>query len=60
MNGLKKVLVLGVLGMGLMAGMVESADLYVLGSYTTIQAGVNAANHGDTIYVAAYGVAERN
>jgi len=40
-----------VLGMVLMTGMVEAADLYVPGSYTTIQAAMDAANHGDTIYV---------
>jgi len=49
MKNLRKVLVLG---MSLMVGIVEAADLYVPGSYTTIQAAVNAANHGDMIYIA--------
>ena len=53
---MKKFLVLVgvlVLGMVLIAGMVEAVSLYVPGSYTTIQAAVNAANNGDTIYVSA-------
>jgi len=51
---MKKVVLAGlVLGMGLMAGLVEAADLYVPVGYATIQSAVNAANNGDTITVSA-------
>jgi len=50
MGRLRKVLVLG---MVLLPVLTEAKDIYVPGSYTTIQAAVNAANNGDTIYVSA-------
>ncbi|MBU1598881.1 hypothetical protein KKG61_02040, partial [bacterium] len=50
MKRLKKVLVFLMLVIGSLASAV---DIYVPGSYTTIQAAVNAANPGDTIYVSA-------
>ncbi|MBU1261526.1 hypothetical protein KKG61_09670 [bacterium] len=50
MKGLRKVLVLGILGIGSLAG---AADIYVPDDYATIQEAVNAANDGDTIYVSA-------
>ncbi|MEW6608991.1 MAG: hypothetical protein AB1414_16360 [bacterium] len=33
-------------------GFLRAADLYVPGSYTTIQSAINATTTGDTIYVA--------
>ena len=42
-----------VLGMVLIGSLVSAADLYVPGSYTTIQAAVDVAITGDTIYVSA-------
>ncbi|MBU1600232.1 right-handed parallel beta-helix repeat-containing protein [bacterium] len=51
MRNLSKVLVLGFVV--LMVGLVEAKDIYVPGSYTTIQAAVNAAITGDTVRVSA-------
>ncbi len=51
---MKKILgCLAVLGL-VLGARAEAADLYVPGSYTTIQAAVNAANKGDTITVSAW------
>ncbi len=64
MQGVKKVYVVAVIGLGLMMGRAFAADIYVdqraEGSaadgsqnapYVTIQAGVNAAVAGDTVWV---------
>ncbi|MEW6680705.1 MAG: hypothetical protein AB1297_06810 [bacterium] len=48
---MKKLLALVVLGMGLITQGGGAADLYVPGSYTTIQSAINAANNGDTIEI---------
>jgi pectin methylesterase-like acyl-CoA thioesterase len=35
----------------LVAGFAKAADLYVPTNYDTIQAAINAANNGDTVWV---------
>jgi len=54
---MKKILgivgILGILGLGIMVGgKAWAANIYVPGSYTTIQAAINAATTGDTVWVA--------
>jgi len=48
---MKRVLFAVVLGM-IVGKTAWAADIYVPGSYTTIQAAINAANNGDTVWVA--------
>ncbi|MEW6097357.1 MAG: right-handed parallel beta-helix repeat-containing protein [bacterium] len=48
---MKKILGLIVLGIGFLTQEVNAADLYVPGSYTTIQSAINAATNGDTVLV---------
>ncbi|MBU1262046.1 hypothetical protein KKG61_04310 [bacterium] len=49
---MKKILVLMVFLVVGVGSLVSAADLYVPGSYPTIQAGINAAVTGDTVWVA--------
>ncbi|MEW6605827.1 MAG: right-handed parallel beta-helix repeat-containing protein [bacterium] len=48
---MKKILGLMVLGVVFLTQGANAADLYVPGSYTTIQSAINAATNGDTVLV---------
>ncbi|MEW6620220.1 MAG: right-handed parallel beta-helix repeat-containing protein [bacterium] len=50
-NGMKKLLALVVFGMGFLTQGAMAVDLYVPGSYTTIQLAIDAANPGDRVIV---------